>query len=207
MNSYLSETEFASKSLIEIIFTEEQNFKKLSENFENLKRRFDFLYKDYTTAEQMDDFDDLLVLHKFNQTARFYQENEIDTKKTELNTLKQSIQTKRNSINALAMSLLQIAKQGISTVHGSLTNCSDGRSIGNETLKNVIWQGRNQSIHFEENNPRPETLKCFENLKKDFGSAFNLSEKPIENKAKEIIDLLGWTNYESFKEDMIALLG
>lgn len=105
------------------------------------------------------------------------------------------------------MSLLQIAKQGISTVHGNPINCPLGRSIGTETLKNIIWQGRNQSIHCEEGNPNQKVKDCFSNLATDFGSDFDLTVNYTDNKARRIIDLLNWNTYDKYENDMISLIG
>ena len=104
------------------------------------------------------------------------------------------------------MSLLQIAKQGISTIHGNLDNCPEGRKIGPETLKNIIWQGRNQSLHCEEGNPHKKVKNCFLNLKNEFGKDFDLSLNPTSNKAKKIVDVLGWEDYDQYEKDMISLL-
>ncbi len=207
MHPYLIDTEFAAKSLIETIYNEEIKFLELSEQFDRLKRHFDVLHWDFSTADGSDDFNDLQIQDKFVRMAKFHKENDIEGKKRELDNLQQSITNKKVSIDSLSMSLLQIAKQGISTVHGQPGNCPPGRNIGSESLKNVIWQGRNQSIHCEEGNPNARVLQCFANLTTDFGSDFDITINPTENKAKTIVDKLGWTNYDNYKNDMISLIG
>lgn len=42
------------------------------------------------------------------------------------------------AVDTLAGGLLQIAKQGISIVHGNPHNCPSGRRIGSLTLKSII---------------------------------------------------------------------
>src|SRR5262249_51212098 len=86
--------------------------------------------------------------------------------------LEAAILAKETSVQALAGAILQIAKQGIAFVHGDLAGCPAGRPIGRETLKNVIWQARNQSMHWEENAFRQPTTLCFASLQLDFGSEF-----------------------------------
>lgn len=54
------------------------------------------------------------------------------------------------SIGSLSGALLQHPKQGISLVHSGPSSCPAGRAIGGSTLKDVIWQGRNQAIHWDE---------------------------------------------------------
>jgi len=207
MNQYLVDTKFASNSLIDTIHYEEDKLSALTIQFDKLKKVFDHLFGDYSTADMQEDFNDLLVQHKFIQMAKFAEENDLKGKKTELDSLARSILTKKDSMNSLSMSLLQIAKQGLSTVHGNLTACPSGRNIGSETLKNVIWQGRNQSNHCEEGKPKKMVKDCFSNLVNDFGSEFDLTVDITANKARKIIVLLNWSNYDNYEKDMISLIG
>lgn len=113
--------------------------------------------------------------------------------------LERSINIKDESIRALSGALLQIAKQGISVVYRGLSGCPDGRIIKNESLKNIIWQARNQSIHYEESKFNPAVVSCFNNLQ--FASISNI------NMAKNIFDLIGWNDYCDYEDDMVSLLG
>ena len=207
MHPYLVDTEFAAKSLIEKIHTEEIKFQQLSEQFEGLKKHFDVLHFDFSTADGSEDFNDFQIQDKFVRMAKFHKDNDIEGKKLELDNVQQSVINKKFSIDSLSMSLLQIAKQGISTVHGQPGNCPPGKNIGSETLKNVIFQGRNQSMHCEEGNPNARVLQCFANLTTEFGSDFDITTNPTGNKAKTIVDKLGWKNYNDYKNDMISLIG
>ena len=207
MNSYLVDTKFAADNLITTIHNEEEQFEELSVKFSELKKVFDHLFWDYSTADMHEDFNDLQVQHKYIQMAKFAEENDLKGKKVELDSLSKSILAKKDSMNSLSMSLLQIAKQGISTVHGNPSNCPAGRNIGSETLKNVIWQGRNQAIHCEEGNTNQRVKDCFSNLATDFGSDYDLTSDYKENRARKIIDLLEWNRYDRYETDMISLIG
>ncbi len=207
MNQYLIDTKFAAKSLIDTIHHEENQLSELTNQFDKLKKVFDHLFWDYSTADIHEDFNDLQVQHKYTQMAKFAEDNDLKGKKAELDSLAKSILAKKDSMNSLSMSLLQIAKQGISTVHGKPSNCPAGRAIGTETLKNVIWQGRNQSIHYEEGNPNKKVKDCFLNLANDFGDEFDLTIDYTANKARKIIDLLNWNVYKNYEHDMISLIG
>lgn len=207
MHTYLIDTEFATKSLIETIYAEEKAFEQMSERYAMLKAQFDHLQWDFSTADGSEDFDDLQVQAKFNRMAKFHQDAAFQTKKLELENLQQSIANKKFSVEALAMNLLQIAKQGMSTVHGPLQNCPDGRFIGSQTLKNVIWQARNQAIHCEEGNPNNAVRICFSTLTVDFGPDFDITSNPTDSKAKKVIDQLGWNSFHQYESDMQSLLG
>ncbi len=207
MNQYLVDTKFAAQSLIETIHKEEKILTSLTEQFDKLKKVFDHLFWDYSTADTHEDFNELQVQHKFIQMAKFDEDNNLKGKKAELDTLSQSIFAKKDSMDSLSMSLLQIAKQGVSIVHGNPANCPLGRNLGAESLKNVIWQGRNQSIHYEEGNPNQRVKDCFTNLANDFGSEFDLTVNYTLNKARKIIGLLDWDTYDNYQNDMISLIG
>lgn len=207
MNQYIVDTKFAAKSLLEVIHEEENQFEILKKEYVKLKKVWDVLDWDFSTADLNEDYSEYQVQYKFVQREKFAEENDLKDKKVELRKLSESMLTKKHSINSLSMSLLQIAKQGISTVHGHPKKCVDGRSISSETLKNVILQGRNQSIHCEEGNPHQPVIDCFANLTKDFGVNFDLTINKTENRARQIIELLGWSSYETYESDMVQLLG
>ena len=117
-----------------------------------------------------------------------------------------NIQLHAVSATILCGALLQFAKQGISIVHKSLATCPAGRIIGSESLKNIIWQGRNHAIHYEESPNHNQAVKnCFANLEAHFGLQFSLENHPRENLSKEIIRVLGWYGYTTFEEDMLLL--
>lgn len=207
MHRYLSDTEFAAVSLIQTINEDGAKLQEISEDYDKLKAYFDALEVDFSTADLSEDFNDFQVQGKFVKMATFHKDNDLEGKREDLDNLRQSIASKKISIDSLSMSLLQLAKQGISTVYRSLGDCPPGRNIGSEDLKNVIWQGRNQSIHCEEGKPSTGVVQCFANLTTDFGSDFDITINPTESKAKTIVDKLGWTNYETYEDDMILLLG
>lgn len=207
MNSYIIDQKFAVESLMESIHKDEIEYSKLLEEFVELNKVFKFLYKDFTNADFNDDLNDYQVQFKFQKMAKFAQDIDLQSKKERLEKLKNQLLEKESSINSLCGSLLQIAKMGISTVHGGLDTCPSGRNIGSETLKNVIWNGRNQSLHYDEGKPRKPVKECFINLKNDFGSDFDLSVNYKVNKAGKIVKLLGWTSYKEYEKDMISLIG
>lgn len=66
-----------------------------------------------------------------------------------------------------------------------------------QPIKNIIWQARNQSMHFEEGRYNTNVKSCFEQLNIPLAN---------ENLAKEIIDLLEWNSYEQYFSDMAQIL-
>lgn len=105
--------------------------------------------------------------------------------------------------SSLAGMLLQFAKQGMSMVHGGFVNIPDGRLIGTQPLKTVIWQGRNQAMHWEEGNLSAAVVQCFETLLKERGAAF--ADFRTRGMGFEVVSELGWKTAADFERDMALL--
>ncbi|MBZ9628132.1 hypothetical protein LB450_08480 [Psychroflexus sp. CAK1W] len=206
MNQYLIDTKFASETLIEVIHKEEKLIIEMLLTYTKLERRFNYLSKDFANSDMNEGFDDIQVQDKFIKMVKYAKEVKLKDKKLELQRIRESFTAKKDSVNSLSMGLLQIAKQGISTIHGNLENCPNGREIGTESLKNIIWQGRNQAIHCEEGKPPKKVKDCFDKLKDKYGKDFDLTLHPTSNKAKKIIDLLEWEEYAQYEKDMNSIL-
>ena len=176
MNQYIDDTRHSTSELIRLIFEEENALREALEAKSMLSNKVEFYCKEYTSKDMQEDFSEMDVEHDFRQMAEA--RKNADETQLEITKLEISIDAKEFSLRTLSGALLQIAKQGISLVHGNLNSCPDGRSIGRETLKNIIWQARNQSMHFEEGNPRLPVRTCFANLEMDFGAKFSLSSMP-----------------------------
>jgi hypothetical protein len=121
--------------------------------------------------------------------------------------LQETIDAKSFSIRAIAGAILQVAKQGIVVVHSELSQCPAGRRIGSQDLKDVIWQARNQAMHWEDGEFHPPVTACFQTLEREFGSTFRLDGSQTGSLAKAVIDQLEWTDADSYNRDMISLLG
>jgi len=110
------------------------------------------------------------------------------------------------TLNALSGTLLQIARQGISSIHGEPpVNCPDGRTIGTQALRDVIWHGRNHAMHFE-HPPRKTTRPSLVKLERDFPVRFSGITSDRRNHAWQIVKLLEWTSYAVYSSDMMSLL-
>lgn len=204
MKKYLNDTEFATKTLFELLIADKENLEQLKEQLENLKTRFEHFQSDFNTYDLSEDYDDMQLQHKFYKMAKTGEE--VQEMKTAIQRLEQEIHNKEISYRTLGMAILQIAKQGLSIVHGSLSAIPAGRTIGSQDLKDIIWQSRNQSNHYEEGNYRKGVTDCFNILKNEFGEDFNLSINGNTNLSTNIIyDVLCWQNYEDYKNDMLLL--
>lgn len=114
------------------------------------------------------------------------------------------------AINILAGTVLQIAKQAISIRHGAdISDCMlQGRLISGTCVRDLIWIGRNQAMHFEETNETKQPgirksgwVDLFKILNTHHHGAFSLAP-PFQSKAFEILQILGWSRFDRYESDM-----
>jgi hypothetical protein len=86
-----------------------------------------------------------------------------------------SIALRRFLTDAQSGSILQYAKQGISLVHHGPAGCPAGRTLHGQSLKNIIWQSRNQAMHWDEGKFSQAVQDCFQALARDVDSRFRIS--------------------------------
>jgi hypothetical protein len=203
MHQYIPDTEYAVRGLIELITAEERQLAQLQSQHEGLSSKERYLSQSLLNAP----FNDIAPLEEQAMAIALRKAcEELADLQEQIMALQNSIGTKSVSIDVLCGAILQIAKQGISTAHGSLSRCPDGRSIGTEKLKNVIWQARNQSMHYEEGNFRPPLINCFYKLEASCGSKFSLTLNAGKNLSHDVLKELGWKNYLGYESDMQSLI-
>jgi hypothetical protein len=101
-----------------------------------------------------------------------------------------SVEAHRFSVDALAGTVIQVAKQGLALVHGSKPTAT-GRMVGSsQQLSEVIWQARNQALHWEDRSFNAAVNKCFTSLASEVDQVF--SEYVTRNMALDVIKMLGW---------------
>lgn len=204
MNQYLSDTEFAVTSLIELVSTEESELKAMAAKLREVEAQFRVHKWDFETSDVNDDFSDAYVMSAFGRMARAAQEAQ--GLQQQLASIQASIGAHQQAVQAIAGSILQVAKQGMSIVHGGLNATPEGRKIGSAAIRDIIWQARNQALHFEEGGFRKAVTDLFATLAAEQGSAFSLVAHGNQSRAKQVLDLLGWSSYANYLRDMQVLL-
>ncbi|MBD2487607.1 hypothetical protein [Aulosira sp. FACHB-615] len=210
MNQYLIDTKYATSNIIDLIIHDEKELEKAEERKRRIDEELKLSYERFYAGDMSDDLSPTQVQYEYVQLMKHAERLNEQEKQliAEMERLKNEIDAKSFAVSSLCGALLQISKQGISIVHRGLGSCPNGRAIGNEVLKNIIWQGRNQSMHYEENNPKQAAITCFQNLEASFGNEYSLTLHPSENFAQKIVmQVLGWNNYQVYEQDMISLLG
>ncbi|MBW4541598.1 MAG: hypothetical protein KME43_20995 [Myxacorys chilensis ATA2-1-KO14] len=207
MHQYVDDTEYAVRGLIDLITTEERQLTQLQSHYEGLSSKEKDL-KQWLLDAPLND--DVVPLQEQAMAITWHKtREELADLQKQIMALQSSIDAKSVSIDALCVAILQIAKQGISTVHSNLSKCPDGRIIGTgtdaEKLKNVIWQARNQSVHYEEGNFSSAVTTCFAKLEASCGSQFSLALNSGKNLAHDVIQELGWKDYSKYESDIQSL--
>ena len=159
---------------------------------------------DFQSSDLNDDFSEVQVMGAYVRAATAA--SEAEKLKSEVAKLQASVGAHQQATQAIAGAIFQIAKQGISIVHGGLGAAPAGRSIGTVPIRDIIWQARNQSMHYEEGRFKKAVIDTFAELEIEQGSQFSLSTHSMQNRAKQVLDLLGWSDYVNYIEDMRTLL-
>jgi hypothetical protein len=194
MHPYLNETKHAVEGVFSLLSSERLALAKKGLAVKQMETRARELFE--VMKRDGADSTDTIELFGIEESKGSFQK---DYSKIEL-----SIKNLRSAHNSLAGAILQIAIQGISVVHQGYAKCPNGRRVGTtEFVKNVIWQGRNQSMHYEEGNYSSQVKLCFSNLAIDFGRHLSLGS---DNLAIEVLDALGWSSYSNYESDMMVLL-
>jgi len=129
----------------------------------------------------------------------------IERSRFKLSANERSIEIYDIAINIAAGSLLQLARQAISMQHKGRARCPRGRRVSGFDVRDLIWYGRNQSMHYEQELEKP-TGPFFKKLEKDLPVQFP-RRVPAASHAKAILDLLGWTSCPSLiEQDMHDLM-
>ncbi|KAA9387726.1 hypothetical protein [Neorhizobium galegae] len=201
--TYFDDTEYASRNLIELITHEEKELALLKDSLITEEAKFRVNRWDFETSDLNDDFSDAYVQAAFGRMARAHEE--AGKLKAQANALQVSIGARQMAVQAMCGALLQIAKQGISVVHGGLGAAPSGRGISGIALKDIVWQARNQALHYEEGNFRRAVTDLFQQLENSHGSEFSLTQHAHQSRAKQTVALLGWNDYAVFQKDMKSL--
>jgi hypothetical protein len=108
------------------------------------------------------------------------------------------------SMAVLGGAVLQIAKQALSFRFGAKGNLPsvNTKQIGSQNITEVIWEGRNHALHWEEGEPKRPGKTMLQRLKADLG----VNIRDNQNNSLEIIDVLGWDNADAVVSDLKKLV-
>lgn len=201
---YLTEIHHAVETIVSEIYCEQNVLSETRAELAALTAATDHGYRRAEFLLMNPDFDDEGLGAAIHWDTYFDVDKDRFYKKAEYDEINQRVAARQFSIAALSGSLLQFGKQGISLHYGKKRiGCPDGRIVYGIPLNEVIWQARNQALHWEEDYFHDPTTKCFEHLAAKADPVFGQFKD--RSLAFEIIQLLGWNNTEAFFADMKLL--
>ena len=203
ITDYLNEIRHAVETVISDLHHENDEVLRLHKELEKLNAATIDGYERADFLARNPDLDDEGLGTLMHWDTYFGPDKDRYHKQHETDAARQKLEAHQISIAALAGSLLQFAKQGISIKYGpEKIGCPEGRLINAIELREVIWHGRNQSLHWEEGEFRKPVTQCFERL---------INVDPVfsgyktKNMAYEIVKYLQWKNFTDFEGDMMLL--
>jgi hypothetical protein len=203
MTDYLGEIEYAVTETLNSLWRDRAALDLLAADLLRLEAatRAGYRHAASVAADPFDD-DDGLATMSFWETY-FGPDKEHHANAQERDEVEARRAARAFSSGALGTALLQYAKQGVSVVHGGLATCPDGRLIGSQAMKDVVWQGRNQATHWEDGRLSDPVVNCFETLRLEIDQKFG--DYARRNLSFEVIELLGWRSFNDFSSDLLLL--
>jgi hypothetical protein len=205
MSQFLEEIQFAVESALPTVWRDHDEAHALLTQVRALEAQVAAGYQRAASFyDNAEDPEDVAMSAGIQRETYFGVDKDRHEEQERLDVLRARFDARRFSLAATAGTILQFAKQGISMVHGGPGTCPPGRTIGTaESLKNVIWQGRNQAIHWEEGKLTDAVTTCFGHLTSDFGKPFD--DVFAGSLAFRVVHLLGWRTWGEFATDMSSL--
>ncbi|MFY1623723.1 hypothetical protein ACN268_11010 [Micromonospora sp. WMMD735] len=205
MSNYVDEVRHAVTSLLPVIWDEYNVLQDLQSRLEGLTRQMEDEYgRAAWLALNAEDAEDVALAAGMHWDAYWGADKQHHDQGTLLPELQAAVDTHRFSAEALAGALIQQGKQGISIVHGGLASAPQGRQIGTSgCLRNVIWQARNQALHWEDRSFKAGVVGCFDALAAEVDPVF--TEYTQRNMSFEVVKLLGWRSMRAFEVDLLSL--
>lgn len=201
ISDYLREIQHAVTTIITEIHREHDEVAALRRQLEALSAATEEGYGRADFLAMNPELDDDFLGTAIYWDTYFGPDKERFHKSAQTDEAARRVATHELSIAALAGSLLQYAKQGLSLRFGNKrAGCPNGRIVGGMQLHEIIWQGRNQAIHWEDGAFHKPTEQCFQELAANVDPVFK--QYKSRSLAYEVVRLLGWKTFDDFARDM-----
>lgn len=200
---YLSEIRHAVNIVVSEIYREQDVLNKTRNELDSLRKATNSEYRRAESLSSDPDLDDEGLGTGAHWDTYFGVDKDRYEKNAEHEVIAQRVAARQFSVAALSGSLLQYGKQGISLHYGkNREGCPDGRTICGLPISEIIWQSRNQALHWEDGTFDARTTKCFERLAESNQVFARYSDRSL---AFEVVKLLGWKDADAFFHDMQSL--
>jgi len=133
---------------------------------------------------------------------RFQHETASNELPQKLESALASIGATVGSMSSLAGAILQIAKQILSLRHEGKPIIDSPRYIGSQGIIEVVWEGRNHAMHWDEGAPRKPVKEMLDNLSNDLGINIEVGN----NNCLSILGALNWSSSDAVIADLNTLV-
>ena len=203
MAGYLTEVRNAVEGLLPLIWQEQDALSGLEgqlaerkDELARLERQVRQEYANVAWLRNNEEWDDegIATLRYWDNyfgpdKERYHLAQRVPEVQAAVESLRASVEAHRFSADALAGTVIQVAKQGLALVHGGKPSAT-GRMIGSsQQLSEVIWQARNQALHWEDRSFNAPVNNCSTKLASEVDQVF--SSYVIRNMALDVIKMLG----------------
>lgn len=202
---YLREVEPAVCHVIDEVHREQKQVEQLQASIARLDREIEANHRQVDALILNPDLDDEGLATFLHWDSHFGVEKERYHAGVRLEDVGSQLEAHRFSQAALAGAILQYAKQALAARYGkSRTLAPEGRAVVPAVcLRDLIWAGRNQAMHWEEGGFHDATTTCFDALAAACGSPFQ--EYRQRSVATEVLGLLSWKSFDDFQRDLLTL--
>lgn len=201
---YIAETKFATENLFKLSFHEQDLLTKMKQQQIQIEAELRDLCNASGFLSLNPEMDDEGIGQAALLEAHFDVEPKLADVRRRVAEIAARIDARTFARATLCGNVLQIARQGISMVHKGLGG-PVGRLIGTQALHDVVWQARNQTLHYEDGRCHQPVATRFEALAIDLNNQAFL-EYNSKNLAYEVLVLLKWDTYEQYQIDLRTLL-
>jgi hypothetical protein len=153
MGTYVGEARYGVERVLDALWHEQGELEILTTRLDHLTH---VTFAEYAWAQVMAmdaETPEDVMLASARQTETYFgvdkQRHEVANARA---ALELRLEARKLSIGALGGAVLQFGKQGLSVIHGRhLDDVPPGREVApSAPLSHVIWQGRNQAMHWDE---------------------------------------------------------
>lgn len=106
------------------------------------------------------------------------------------------------SMSSLAGAVLQIAKQALSLKYDGKPDSNGARKISSQCIVEVIWEGRNHAMHWDDLTPKPKMKNMLDLLASDLEITIEIGK----NNSLSILGALGWRTTNDVVQDLRGLI-
>jgi len=201
LDAYLTEIEHAVNVVMAEIYREDEAVQQLQNELSALEAATEDGYRRADFLAMNPDLDDDGLGTAIHWDTYFGVDKQRFHKNADLQSMLERISAHEFSRSALCGNLLQYGKQGLSIQFGKhRAGCPEGRQIAGLAIHEIIWQGRNQALHWEDGTFSSAVSDCFEHLITNCDAVF--AEYKQRSLAYEVVRLLGWKTADDLMRDM-----